>query len=66
MKCKCCHNIIFLDPVSDDSINISTVKYSHAIETGVELTIEDAEKLVAEIQSEIQRIKELKKEDEEE
>lgn len=56
MKCRCCNNRITIDPVSNDFVNILTIK--HGIETGVELTIDDAERLVAKIQSEIQRIKE--------
>lgn len=56
MKCRCCNNRIFVDPVSNEFVNICTMK--NGVETGVELSIEDAEKLVASIMSEIRRIRE--------
>lgn len=57
MKCRCCNNRIAVDPVSDKFVNIFTIK-NGKYETGIELSIEDAERLVYSIMSEIIRIRE--------
>ena len=54
MKCTCCENRIWVEPTTRLEIEIFTKKGD--IETGICMSVEDAQYLIEDIQAEIERV----------